>query len=204
MSPVPIVYRGPGAINATYSFLEIASGTGYITLYGGVTINTSALYRLSSVPYYGDIEKSSANTTSALATKIIDLDFDVPINSRMNVKGTAIVNITKYYVTSGGGESYVIAKLRKYDGSETDIASGQGSTTAHAEQPHTSAIDITVPETIFKKGDTLRVTIELWALSATAPTVATFGIYTDPMNRGTSATIDTTVFNIQLPIKVEL
>ena len=115
------------------------------------------------------------NVTSGFE-KRIDTDFDLTIGVTITLKGTAMIELTD----SSEDEHYIIAKLRKWDGTtETDIATGQSSTTSARSR---RAIHLNISSnTILKKGDILRLTIEGWKKDEAATPAIT--LYHDPTTR---------------------
>ena len=213
---VPEVFRRTSPILATYNFDDIISGTGYITAYAGTTCSdgTNYLYRLSNFAYNPAIcltvAAGAANTTAA---KLIDLDFDVLLNKPMEVRGEGIVTATATVYEVGGDQftnTYIIAKLRKWDGSsETEVASGTSMTisrlgvAAGIGEDYTASM--TIPLTNFKSGEYLRLTIEFWGYTEAGGNY-TVGLYHDPMNAtngiGTGST--TSVLKFFIPVKIAL
>ena len=211
----------PSAI-ASYNYTDIISGTGYIALY---ISKTTDKYVLSNNVFYASTVCSQVynTTTTNPAAKVADLDFDVLVNKPLDIKGTAIVQVSvkiTHTGSSGGSyEPYIIAKFRKWDGSsETDIVQNQSKTfyvASNGDQGwgngicyDLDAIDLSIPLTHFKKGEYIRITLELWGYcDASAPGSIRLGW--DPKNRSvykndwdTSAKSSPSVSILQLPIKL--
>ena len=153
--PMGSIFRSKGGeYAATYSYDEIISATGYITLYFG-KMNTNVLS--PSIFYSSPIHTDGSwNASGGVPYKSHDIDFDLLLNKQMILRGTALINATIWYTETRAGVSrpcYIVGKIRKWDGStETDIATGTGNSVTMA----TSTTDIlscavTVPETILKK-----------------------------------------------------
>lgn len=163
---VPRNYRisGEPAL-ANYDFVDIASGTGYITFYAGFCKSSNVL---TNLVFYSDYVFKDATKTGTTYAKIIDLDFDVLLNKPLTLRGKAIVNVPFMMIGSSNQNSrgYIIAKIRKYKTTETEIAESASSSVITAaatlKENHIVALDITVPLTQLKKGDYLRLTVEGW------------------------------------------
>lgn len=165
--PTPIIYRKSPKFGQTYSYEDIASGTGYVEFFLG---EGAGDYMMSNTAFYSDtLYTESTEFGTATFTKELDLDFDVLINQTRIMKGKAFVNIP--HATNPTGthyiSSYVIVKIRKWDGTtETEIVSGQSKTvgvnTSSVNQYFMAGIVMDVPETIFKYGDYIRITVEVW------------------------------------------
>ena len=173
----------------TYDYFDIAEGTGIVKLYLSTSeINTGLNYHLGRDTTYSSLIDSQSAITSGMA-KEIDLDFDLsPFNMPKSIKGVANAQATlKVYSATGTSacSAYIIFKVRKWDGSsETEIASAQSQTVV---PPNGSSIweivnvPITITKTNFKKGETLRLTVEVWGASGADGGVIFVGH--DPQNR---------------------
>ncbi|KKK70095.1 hypothetical protein LCGC14_2927450 [marine sediment metagenome] len=165
-------------IIASYSYTDIAEGTGVVIFKAFITDIGALGHLTASQVYSRNIETSETGTAGDWDT-IGDRDFDLaPFNRSQIIKGTAIVNISQHAVTSGS--SRFLIRVRKWDGSaETEIANvttaseGAGDVVMHCEQ-------LTIPRTHFKSGDVLRLTIISQASGSGSQTLY-YG--TDPQNR---------------------
>lgn len=161
-------------IMANYSYIDVASGTGYIVYYGFSTKDSSATkYHLKNAPVHTyDIETTAINLTSSYVKKI-DIDFDIsPFNKPQTINGIGLFNLSFAHVfaTTSTFNTYVIVKVVKWDGSsETLLASVQSETFTNTpgSAPLTWGKSITlktdIPKTNFNTGETLRITAEIWA-----------------------------------------
>lgn len=194
-------YQTQPSTIATYNYTDIAEGTGIQLFYGFGYYNQAGtlVYGLGkSTDYSETIETSSAPDDTGNYSKVIDLDFDLnAFNLPQTARGTAQVNLTQF-AGYGGYDmaNYIIARIRKWDGTtETEVASGQsaGITTSSNTIKKVRTIRFTVPKTHYKKGDILRLTIELWAKTQSAGYInstAAFGH--DPENRDGALIIPST------------
>jgi len=189
MAGLPVVLPIPQeTATASYSFIDFASGTGIVTFYLGSTVD---LRRLSNSVFYSDyINEISSDTTSTSFVKVLDVDYDVEFNRPTTIKGKTVCNIPsgRYYENnSGDNVHYIVVKIRKWDGTtETDLAENTGSEhnpNGYAGTGyHMNSLDLDIPLTVFKKGETLRVTVEGWAKAASSKRVE-MCIGADPQNR---------------------
>ena len=187
----------------THDFIDIASGTAYITLFGG---NTKTDYHLTSYQYYSDVIGTNVTPGITTDTKEQDIDFDVTTNNSMTLEGTAIINLvlSAYAAGSTGDVStYAILKLRKWDGTtETEIANATtqtlSNTTDDTSKYLTTAVNLTIPRTRFKKGDTIRITVEQYA-TIRGNSVCKVGIVNDPKGRAIGDA-ETSVFCCFIPV----
>ena len=181
----------PSAI-ASYDYVDIAAGTGITNFYAGDTVD---LKLLSNQQFYSDNMFLSGSTGGeGSAVKVIDADFDVQINRPLTIGGKVVINVPLRVnpIEGGASPSYAIIKLRKWDGAaETEIASNQSSTYSPAVGDTWSykmlAVDLTIPDTIFKVGEYIRLTVEGWGSSPA--TNCFINIAHDPMNRTTNGAI---------------
>ena len=219
LDPELTEYTTRGPINAVFDFTDFSSGTGFVIYYGG---NHSGGYILNSNTFYSEKVMTGAAQNGTTFTKVIDLDFDVLLNIPKIMKGTALISTGVGMKTAGGAaetmSSYIITKIRKWDGStETEIASGQSSTwadTASAvrEVQGYFIVPVVVPETYIAEGESIRVTMELWVKSSQATAGNKWTLTHDPKNRGTSVFdgtntwdfgTDLTTMEAQLPFRLE-
>ncbi len=200
---VPMVFRGKGGSQlATYNFTDIASGTGYITFYGA---SISGAYILNNNTIYSDMTSTSLTIGTHADYYLdpkMDFDFDVLINNPLTIKGVVQANVP-VQMTSGSAQPLVTLR-RVRNGVETDIASCWGTVivrpgTAH---PTMGLICFTVPLTQYKKGDTLRITVQVYYIGNAGQ-----GIYVahDPKNRAdTQFGTEPTQMVFYLPSKIIL
>ena len=178
---------------------------------------------LSNKDFWANTTVSRATTDSSAFVKLLDQDYDIEFQLQQVLKGEAIVSLTMGFRTGGtqNPSTYFIAKIRKWDGSsETEIANAQSDTFNKGTQgtgtlhSATRAVQITVPQTTIKKGETLRLTIEFWCKEATG-NIADFAIGHDPKGRiddfddfpATNKIIndtETTILQFQAPFRLEI
>jgi len=215
-----------GGITANYSYVDVTNGQGYITFYCATAFDENADEQdvLTVNPSDSVTKSTSATSTGQTYSKKVDKDFDIEIQKSMTLKGIALAEFTAVVSAndnSSGTGAYAVIKLRKYDGStETDITSGKTDV-------HKSASDGVIrfllrmdidSNTSYKKGDILRVTLEVWAKEAVGGYWVTWETYHDPSSRtvfaknyeGPSAE-DTayqyperTDMKVHLPFKIEI
>lgn len=203
---------------ATYSFTDIAEGTGVVKFYGFSTETSGALtYRLSTNPVYSSQVETSGSAPGTGTQVISDMDFDAsPFNMPKTIKGNAIINFGYAAISAPGGTSgkaKVTVYIRKWNGTiETEIANATTPETAAAGSGSTvtkmACLPITIPHTHFEAGETLRITAVTQAVVTAASCGAVFAH--DPQNRdGTyiapsSDTDMTTKFEAYIPFTLDL
>ena len=183
--PVNFLIPGESAI-ASYNYTDLAEGTGIIKFYGFAARNSAAYtYHLDKNPTYSAlIQKSGAWSNSSS----IDIDFDTStFNTPCVIKGTAIINMTLSVIADAGHTStgYITAYVRKWNGTtETEIANVQSANVVDNDATANKEVlnlRLTIPQTSFKRGETLRLTIVLSGSCPSGTGVFAFGC--DPMNR---------------------
>jgi hypothetical protein len=216
---LPETYRKSGEVTASYDFVDVASGTGYITFYAGAT---DAGKVLSNNIFYSNYICIDTNGSDAAYTKIIDEDFDVLLNKPFTLRGMGIVTAS-LMVGTGGGTAYgkLLVRLRKWDGAtETEIAaSGYGFeiSTAAATVYETSTLQLTIPVTTRKRGEYLRLTIEGWEKNnpgGGGGNRTDLSLGTDPMartvgrnNNGAADTFSSdypSIIKFQCPVRIDI
>lgn len=219
---VPRVYRKEderGIIS--YSHDSIAEGTG-VKNFNGMTTTGDAGSMTTELLYSDDVEIQGARITGTTYGKSIDLDFDLSeLNLPRTLRGKLLVNagfIAKRFAASSGDTlGYLVAKLRKWDGAtETEIASTGNSTISDfvggSEVPLIVAMKMTVPRTHFKKGETIRITVEGWSkLETDGANDSIVVLGTDPYNRdgthiipSTDSPASTTKLKFLIPFEVSI
>ena len=210
---------------ASYSYTDIADGTGVVELYGcqSKETTTPAYFLTTNVMHPNDVysqNETPVNPNAGELTKVSDLDFNQsPFNSSRVVKGTFRAQVTYAQGASTSsnqsGTSYVVVKLRKYSGStETDLATATSETMTVPSLSllfNTVNLSAAITETVFAIGDILRITVETWATGQGAGGAGSYAtrtyLYHDPIN--TAATSDedtarTTRLLFFVPFKIDL
>lgn len=219
--------RANEAISANISFQELAAGSGIVTLYGA---RDNSTYLLTKDNVYSDQIITKVTTgLSTSYTKIMDLDFDLYIAKSITLKGLASFNIPlKTYVAtvSKFSYTYAIIKVRKWDGvTETEIAnvtSGEvyWSQTSNdlfeyfpegdlSTKPMRLA-RLSIPKTVYKSGEYLRITIEVYGKISSGASSYQFELGHDPAGRNTFSggsdfeATDSTKMIFNIPVVVDL
>lgn len=215
MASIPVQFRkgGETAI-ASYNYVDVAEGTGIVTYYG--YSNASGAYSLTtnSSVFSDTVTTSGAQFASGGYVQVLDIDFDVEFNIPKNVQGKAMINApmavwgivdAKVY----GGRTDVI--LSKWDGTtETALGTASGavmewSTTAPNQKTYkVNAIELELPLTHFKKGETFRVTLKTYAKGADNSAGWIF-LGHDPKSRAATAFTDAyTTMTANIPFRLDL
>lgn len=202
---IPSIFseQGGQAI-ASYNYLDIVQGVGYLTLYGGDYDDSgTGKYAISPNTFY-----STLGTHQTVGAAAFDIDFDIELGRTITFEGQALINIPLRMQNAGVQQVTATVYIRKYSGGvESEIVNDTCSTPAllnwGANQPWCLAIKLAVPKTVFKKGDILRVTY-------TCPGYAgkTIDWFHDPMNRstinGSAYSVETSQFKVNMPVKIDL
>lgn len=180
MAGIPQNFQSISPVLSNYNFVDIASGTGYINFYAGNTVDKILL---SNFTYYSNVIYYEGNTVGVNDTVLIDKDFDTVLNRPLDLKGIGIVNVGVY--TSAACTIYITATLRKWNGvTETDIVTNDSSTYLGGSATYKMlSIDLDIPITHFKVGETLRLTIQLKETASSAGRTVRFA--NDPLGRTT-------------------
>lgn len=165
MAGIPQNFQAISNVLANYNFVDIAAGTGYINFYAGNTVDKVLL---SNFTYYSDVIKHTSGAITFGADQLLfDVDFDTVLNRPLDVRGLGIVNVPIACNTASGSSfvnGYVTVILRKWNGVETDIVSNTSSgwSVASAITYDTLSVDLDIPLTHFKIGETLRLTLKVY------------------------------------------
>ncbi|KKK80157.1 hypothetical protein LCGC14_2826290, partial [marine sediment metagenome] len=203
-----------------FDWVDFVAATGYVIFDGVNAINsTGSNYMLidaqAASGAFGNDNRagSGAKTTPFITvtqgggagpTKSMDLDFDATqFQLPRTIEGDAFVGLTLGGDDgSSTGGAFIIAKLRKWDGSsETDIASVQSETLTLTLNKETSyALKIVVPRTHFKQGEQIRLTIEFW--STGTQFTALFHLPDNAAHTGGTSTAPGTVGNTRMSVAI--
>ena len=202
----------------TFNAVDILTGTGYVTLYGG---KTDQGYALSNIQFYSQGVGTYENITTTADTLEITANFDVVINKPINVNGKMIVTTPcqlRLGQTNEQIHAYVKVYLKK---GSTTIASATGT---QADTFDVNDVDVfptfttelTIDNERFNRGDTLRVTVEVYAWQQNAGGTPRVILYHDPQGRANDYFLsedagaapadadDTTVMLVQLPVRIDI
>lgn len=204
---------------ASYSFSDIASGTGIITFYAGEGGSTPSKI-LSSTKFYSStyitsLAVGAGDGSASVFTKLIDIDFDVLMNRQITLRGDVAMNVSVAFLSGSIFEIYTIIKIRKWDGTtETDLStSGQSETVTFTGTSPTVVYKYTTPivktpSSIIKKDEYLRMTVELWYKKQNAgDAAAAIKVAYDPYARTTDWDTTggiTSQLIVPIPMKVVL
>lgn len=200
---IPINFPIPSeSAIASYSYTDIAEGTGRVDFYGTYMANTgSGVYRMITEVLHPD----TRNTDHP-----IDIDFDTVLNAPKRIKGDIYVSFSIVISnTVGLGTAYFTAYLRKWDGStETDIANGVSAVASVTAAAAAKTFCFRIPvDTIahFAKGETLRISLVESYTSAGG--VFSLRLWHDPTDTASGylgATPDTTRMIFSVPFVLDL
>ena len=214
---------------ANYDFIDIAEGTGIVNYFGyahgesaggvlaisyGLSTDTLQTERASQgVAEERDGATMGEATHTDMRSKI-DMDFDLKFNLPKRIKGKIKVECSYGGVTAtgGGNGANIFPKLlvRKWDGTtETEITEAEGRIFAIPIDVDTNTRTIFEADvsTIqhFKKGETLRLTMQLWAQKITNNRIIIF--YHNPKNTRTDKLYPLShsqVFKAQVPYLIDI
>ena len=212
-----VVYRksGEGSI-ASFNFVDIATGTGFVDFYAGTSANRNLL---RSNLWWSDTITTSGAATSATFTKNIDKDFDVTFLKPTIIDGETVLNVPwaiSSNISAKEFTSFVQATVKKFDGTtETDLITASGAVLAFVspgvvQREYIDAFTIDIPRTNFRAGDTLRLTMEVWGKSE-GGVLAIWYLGHDPKARAGNNDKDAfnwgttpTTLLFQVPFKIDL
>ena len=203
--------------NIVYNWVDLVNATGYVEYDGiGYIDSTGNHYGLMLSSMVDELTKDGilylvgqshwqGNTSYA---KQHDLDFDLTQNQiPQTIKGTGYFRLNWILEGGGGiGYGYIVMRVRKWDGAtETEIASTQGQ--EYTAEPGVTEklsdlLKITIPGTIIKKGEQLRITVEVWGKGNDSGNIYKCAFYFDPQDLDVLGTGSR--FQMALPFKIEV
>lgn len=221
---VPDYYRKSPAYSASFDFIDTISLLGYNTYYGtydGSTYKFNRKQIASNKPTKNYTESSAGGALQALAT----LDFDLDFNKATLVGGgPLLVEVTldtTGQVSNHGHTTELDLEIFKVvGGTPTSLGTATGTSqdwAANIGQSHRHSTIFSMPLTLFKAGETLRVELKLKAITANG-TSTIYRVWMDGSGRGASKNkqIDTgdtsttydyynpTDLRLTLPFKIDL
>jgi len=205
--PVSKVYSksGQDAI-ATYNYEDISDGTGVVQFLGFNKYTSAAVtYGLTNQTIYSqDIEISGTVGTNT------DWDFDLSkFNKPQIIKGTAIVRCSVNWAGGNGHKFVLTFRIMKIDknGEETLIAENDSEQRigSGSQEKKNFVTYITIPQTKFKKGESLRLNVFTAGISTA---IGTLYLGIDPANRDgaqvTPAATYPTKLECYIPFKLNI
>jgi len=211
MARIPQLFRGNQSPSiASYDYVDIANGTGYITFYGFNGSNSgSTSYALTNQVAWSAkvVLPHNAGVVSAY-TKTAEYNFDTILNTPRVVRGKAIINVPLSVTATAGNYNYAYASCaicKVVSGVETVVgwASGALVEQSNAGTNHIqSGIVFDCPQTNIKKGETLRLSVEVWSFcNSTGAT----DVGSDPKNRtATAFGTDPTQLKADIPFRINI
>lgn len=151
----PVYKKASEAAIASYSYTDIAEGTG-VVVFNGFKTTPSPYYKLGTNPPYSE-EISTLNGTDTPTV----MDFDLtPFNLPKIVRGTAYVSLGIGKAETGSVS--VTCQVYKVSAATTAISSARVSkVVVSASSPEMSLVNIPLTQTHFKIGDILRLKMTL-------------------------------------------
>lgn len=218
--PIPVIYRKSSPTIASYDFTDIAEGKGIVVFngYNVVSLSTGTLsYKLTNgTPYSDTIAPQVAVAQSNTYAKVQDIDFDAEFNLPKRIDGDITISVTLGATDKVNNDVKMFGVLiaKHYDGTtetelgraETRIIDQTNITGAYSETMNVVISDI---ERNFKKGETLRITLEVWAQEGATSGGIAVGFGCDPQDRNDDNSdpiiqdADTTKFQALVPFRIE-
>lgn len=182
---------------ANYDYTDLDEGTGIVHYYGArVSISSTAANDVYILTKNSSVISSSPTTGPSAA---LDLDFDVFFNLPKVIRGTMIVVMPIQQANSGSMTPSII--VRKWDGStETQIVASTSApalSTGGASVQDERTLKITIPETDFQSGETLRITF-------TATSSGDGYVAHEPSGSQSSWPDSGGAFSVYVPFKLDL
>jgi len=193
-----------GKVVASYSFSEIATGKGVVRYYGA-SINGQGGKKIltqNTIDSQDNYTTLTGNTTNTN-------NFDLLFNNNAIIEGDAFISWTPEVGAATTVDAQAFRIYRVSGSSVLSIvqlgATVSGSTLG-AGVSQRGLQRISIPRTVFKSGDTLRLQHEITITGTTAPR-----LFHDPTNRVATAQNDSytgavgsTILAIDIPFKIDL
>ena len=169
---LPLLIVPPETATASFSFTDIAEGTGIQEFFCAIgETNSGNTYHL-----LGNAVTSKNDAADKILQAATNVDFDTSnFNLPRTVKGTAFVSGS--FVVDSGNNVSCTATILKFDGStETTIGATITSQTETATSTERGILlEIPLTQTLIKKGELLRLTITVTSAGGAS------GVHADPL-----------------------
>jgi hypothetical protein len=205
---IPII---PQPAIASYDFFDIADGSGYQQFYGTEDgAGNFAMVRTATV--FSDNVETTGNQNTAGGVVVFNKNFEIVFNLPKTIKGKVLTSVPSTHQEDGAGnKSHTrTVEVFHYDGTTaTSLGSGTSSTTATAgamaERERVGLVSVDVSERHFKRGDTLRINVQLTATTSTASTHL-WAIGHDPAGRIVTRTgeLPTSQMVFNIPFRIDI
>ena len=197
---------------ASYSFTDLAEGTGTVVYYGTAEEDNSGItYALSgSTRYAVPRFTTEAVASGGAAVKEIDLDFDVTFNTPRVVNGELYVSIpvTSLCNITDNTNIYVIAVVSKESGGSTTLSTMTSKTFASGVSGANRRFRIVMKDSVtninFKRGDILRFNVQIWAHLPPASGTCSVTLNHDPLQLEAEVDDIGTDLTLRVPFKINL
>jgi len=217
LDPIPVPQ--PQSIS-TFDFVDIESGVGYVRYLGYSTETDGGLsYSIDNFANHSSqIETVFTGLTTSFV-KVMDLDFDTSVFSLpRSIQGVGSFQFTIGHKYTAGNiyTTFAVIKVRTWDGTtETEIADARikdiidtpGVGIEFISDSFT--LPLTIPQTLIKKGELLRVTMEVWAKVSTINPTAQTALTHSPFDEDGTVIIPSsqdskyTQLIMQMPFKIQ-
>lgn len=178
--PVPIVYRKSGeAVTLNFDWIDVAEGTGYVGFYGAAIYSGANGFMMTT---NSGLSSNIAYTAIAAGSTGLKFDqnFDLSFNMPQVIKGDIISVIPIGSGSSNDKEVVATIQIKKVDTEGTvsnitavctgaHVTEAGGTYIQPVSQMH--AIKSTMPQTKFKKGETLRAQVRVETIKDASYTV---------------------------------
>lgn len=150
--------RAPGII-ASFSWIDLMNGFGYLAFYGGGSYTGGDVYFLSTVAADAATENV---VTRADNGDDLDIDFDITVTRPMVIAeadATVVFSVYNSNVAGSSTNSSAIIKHVTALGAETTLGTGTGKYNNVLNTHVRESIKMTLTKKAFAIGDKIRVTI---------------------------------------------
>lgn len=212
-APFPVLQE---AAIASYDWTDISSGDGYRTYY---CYQASGAYVMGGSIYSSEIVDDYSVESALTEARVGGATFELSYNKPATINGDVIVSIPygANALTGSAGQTIIAyascALIHESDGTDTTLGHFKTKTvtgiqaTSAGTKRDTQNISVSNEE--FKRGDQLKLVVDIIATSQTTTGVAGFGH--DPKNRDddstntviTDNTVDT-ILEVNVPYKIDI
>lgn len=198
---IALKYRKSSEAAASYDYVDISSGSGYVKYYGFTTTDSGTkLYKLLNRQIVSN-NAYTEDTSIVDTTESLDLDFDTsPFNLPKVINGDVFITIPHDSTGSDGDNDSgtVTVTLYKWDGTtETSLGTETTGAFTPTRNREESTFKINVSNKLIKKGEMIRLNV-IYAGTEQGTGTMQIRIHHDPLESTDNP------LTMDVPFKVDL
>ena len=207
---IPQTFQAQSNNLISFTFTELATNTGYVTLYF-ITDGTS--YELSTQPYDSQLPYTVLSFAAAGIALRSTQDWDYTFQKPLTIKGDFVFRCSIEQNDASGGTntqtSKVDIRIIHYDGTtETELvdSTGVNGTWLDTDQPNGIVLvnKGTIPAKHFKRGDILRIEVQIYSGTDGTGYTSDHNVFHDGAGKALAGVYKDTAVNLPTQMKIDI